>query len=105
MDGRVQAPRSHIAVAPLRSDRDRVLRRVPTLQPASQETLGHPVRSRRVEVPNARAVRGVQHVMAAPLQFSGTAIDSEVLLPSKSDIRRAAKCGEAKTKPAHNKVC
>ena len=63
-----------------------------------------PVRPRGVDVTDARRVRRIEHLVTPSFHINDGAIGSEIILPSESDVRWPAKCGQTETDAAHREA-
>jgi hypothetical protein len=86
MHAGVYLPITNVGVAPFRSHRDRIRCELAPAKPRSQKAFRVAVRTRRVEIANARVVSGVEDLMRPAFQRLDAAVAADVVVPTERDV-------------------
>ena len=76
---RVDPPAGRVGVTPFRAHRHLVGAKAAAREPGGQERLGPSVRARCVEVPDAGAVRAVEHLVRVSLHLADAGVAAEIV--------------------------
>jgi hypothetical protein len=94
MHAGVDPPTTNVGVAPFRSHRHCFGCELPPAKPRSQKAFREAVRTRRIEIANARVVSGVEDLVRPAFQRLDAAVVAEVVVPTERDVPGTSDSGQ-----------
>src|SRR5260370_30838663 len=94
MQGGVYLPITSVGVAPFRSHRHCFGCELASAKPRSQKAFREAVRTRRVEIANARVVSGVEDLVRPAFQRLDAAVVAEVVIATERDVPGTSDSGQ-----------